>query len=98
MLSMKLIASREMAAKPAALWKALKKEGAVVVTKNGQPEGVLLSTSGETWLEDVQEVIFARARRAASNLRKAASKSGAAALSEEEIEAEIGASRRERRK
>ena len=98
MLSMKLIASREMAAKPAALWKALKKEGAVVVTKNGQPEGVFFSTSGETWMEDVQEVIFARARRTATEMRMAASQSGASALSDDKIEAEVRASRKERRK
>ena len=87
-----------MAARPAALWKALKKEGAIVVTKNGQPEGVFISTSGETWLEDVQEVIFARARRAAQEMRTAASKSGAAQLSDEDIEAEIRTSRGARRK
>ena len=95
---MKLIASREMAAKPAALWKALKKEGAVVVTKNGQPEGVFIATSGETWLEDVQEVIFARARRAAQQMRKDAAKSGVAVMSEADINAEIGAVREARRR
>jgi hypothetical protein len=98
MLSMKLIASREMAAKPSALWKALKKEGAIVVTKNGQPEGVFFSTSGETWLEDVQEVIFARARSAATEMRKTAAQSGASSLSDEEVETEIRNSRKERRK
>lgn len=91
-----MIASREMAAKPAAVWKSLKEEGAVVVTKNGQPEGVFFATSSETWLEDIQDVLFARARRAASAMRQSAAASGAAKMSEEEIEAEILAARAER--
>lgn len=95
---MKLIASREMAAKPANLWKLLKEEGAVIVTKNGQPEGVFFSTSGETWLADVQEVLFARARRAAQEMRRAASQSGANCFSDEEIDAEIRATRAEHEK
>jgi len=90
---MKLIASRELAAKPSGVWELLKTEGAVVVTKNGQPEGIFFATSGETWMEDVQEVLFARARRAAGELRMAAARSGAARLSDEEIEAEIAATR-----
>lgn len=94
---MKLIASREMATKPAAIWKTLKKEGAVVVTRNGQPEGVFISTSGETWLEDIQEIIFARARKAAGEMRMAAAKSGAAELTMDDIDAEIKATRTRRK-
>lgn len=93
---MKMIASREMAAKPAAIWKALKDEGAVVVTKNGHPEGVFLATSGETWLEDVQEIVFARARRAAQEIRMAASQAGVADLGMDEIDAEIRNARAKR--
>ncbi len=53
-----------MAARPAALRRMLKREGAVLVTKNGQPEGVLLATNEDTWLEDIQDALFAKARRA----------------------------------
>ena len=66
---MKMIAFHEMAAKPAAIWKALKEEGAVLVTKNGKPEGVFVATSLETWLEDVQDIVFARARRATQQMQ-----------------------------
>lgn len=93
-----MIASREMAAKPAQIWKSLKEEGAVVVTKNGQPEGVFVSTSSETWLEDVQDIIFARARRASQQLRKHAVLKGNQALSMDEIDEEIRASRATRDK
>jgi len=94
---MKLIASRELAAKPAAVWKSLKDEGAVVITKNGQPEGVFFATSSETWLEDIQDVLFAKARRAVTAMRQSAMESGAANLTDEEIEAEIRAARIERK-
>ncbi len=93
---MKMIASREMAAKPAAVWESLKKEGAVVVTKNGQPEGVFFSTSSETWLEDIQDVLFAKARRATSAMRQSAAKSGAAKMTQAAIEEEIRAARAKR--
>lgn len=93
---MKMIASREMAAKPAAVWKSLKEDGAVIVTKNGQPEGVFFATSADTWLKDVQEVMFVRARRAASEMRRSAAESGVARMSEAEIQAEIAAARADR--
>jgi hypothetical protein len=91
-----MIASRAMTANPAAVWKTLKEDGAVVVTKNGQPEGVFFATSNETWFEDVQDVLFARARRAASELRRTAVNSGAADMTEAEVQAEIAAARAER--
>ncbi|NJL19209.1 MAG: hypothetical protein HC901_02665, partial [Bdellovibrionaceae bacterium] len=59
------------------------------VTKNGQPEGVFLSTSGETWLEDVEEILFARARQGVARLRRAAEQSGAAQWTTAQIEEEI---------
>ena len=95
---MKMIASREMAAKPAAIWKTLKKEGAVVVTKNGQPEGVFIATSPETWLEDVQDVVFARARSATRKMRLSASASGLSGMTMEEIDQEIAATRAEQKR
>lgn len=88
-----MIASREMAAKPAQIWESLKEEGAVVITKNGQPEGVFVSTSGDTWLEDIQDILFARARRATQQLRKHAVQSGNHSLSMDDIDTEIQAVR-----
>lgn len=93
---MKLIPSREMAAKPAAIWKTLKREGAVVITRNGQPEGVFIATSAETWLEDVQDAVFSKARRATQQLRRSAAQSGTSTMGMDEIDAEIRAVRAER--
>jgi len=90
-----MIASREMAAKPAAIWKTLKEEGAVLVTKNGQPEGVFVATSSETWLEDVQDIVFTRSRRATKQMRQSAFKKGITSMSMDAIDEEIKASRAE---
>lgn len=92
-----MIASREMAARPSGVWESIKKEGAVVVTKNGQPEGFFVATDAETWLEDVQDILFLRARRATRHLRMAAARDKRDAMSDEDIEAEIAAYRAERR-
>ena len=91
-----MIASRELASRPAGVWELLEKEGAVVVTRNGQPEGIFVATSGESWLEDVQEIVFARARKALGAIRMTAIRSGTPRLSEEEIASEIADARRER--
>jgi len=92
-----MVASRELAARPAGVWKLLEQEGAVVVTRNGQPEGIFVSTSGESWLEDVQEILFARARKGLGAIRMTAARSGTARLSEEEIASEIAETRSARR-
>ncbi len=91
---MKLIASRELSAKPGKVWKDVAKEGSVVVTRDGQPVGILLPTSAATLLEDMQEIVFAHARRAVSRLRASAVHNGTFSLTQKDIEAEIREGRR----
>ncbi len=93
---MKIIPSRDLVASPAKVWKLLAAEGSVVITKDGKPRGILLPTSDLTLVEDLQDQIRARARRAVSELRRQAAKRGVDNLSAGEIEAEIGAVRRGR--
>jgi len=95
---MKMVASRELAASPAKVWRLLAEEGSVVITKNGRPRGILLPTSVDTLLGDLQEQTRARARRAVSEVRRDAAKRGLDRMSMEEIDAEIAASRRARRR
>ncbi len=96
MLCMKMIASRTLAANPGKVWEDLDREGAVVITKDGVPRSIMVPTSDATLLEDVQELVFARARKAVRAIRAQASRSGADALSRSEIEREIKATRRAR--
>jgi hypothetical protein len=94
---MKTIASRALAASPGKVWEDLEREGAVVITKDGVPRSIMVPTSDATLLEDVQELVFARARKAARAIRARAAKTGADAMTGAEIDQEIKAARRARR-
>jgi hypothetical protein len=91
---MKTIASRMLAASPGKVWADLDRAGAVVITKDGVPRSIMVPTSDATLLEDVQELIFARARKAVRAIRAQAARSGADALTPADIEREVKAARR----
>ena len=95
---MKTIASRTLAARPGRVWADLEKEGALVITKDGVPRSIMVPTSDATLLEDVQEFVFARARRAVRAIRTQAASSGADSLTRTDVEREIKAARRARKR
>ena len=94
---MKTIASRTLAASPGQVWAALEREGALVVTKDGIPRSIMVPTSDATLVEDIQEIVFARARKAVREIRTRAAETGAADLTQADIEREIEAARQARR-
>lgn len=94
---MKLLSSKELAAKSERILRDLHRSGTLVITEKGVPKGILLPTSEETVLEDVQEQTRARARRAVSEIRRQAAQRGLDRLSAEEIEREIASARKARR-
>jgi hypothetical protein len=94
---MKTIASRTLAANPGKVWKDLEREGAVVVTKDGVPRSIMVPTSDATLLEDVQELVFARARKAVRAIRAQAARTGTDGMTRQEIDREIKAARRARK-
>jgi hypothetical protein len=91
---MKTIASRMLAARPGKVWAELDREGAIVITKGGLPRSIMVPTSDATLLEDVQELVFARARKAVRAIRTQAAKTGTDALTTPDIEREVKAARR----
>ena len=91
---MKMIASRTLAASPGKVWADLDREGAVVITKDGVPRSIMVPTSDATLLEDVQELVFARARKAVRAIRADATGSGSDVVTRAHIEREIKAARR----
>jgi hypothetical protein len=93
-----MIASRQITAKPGKVWADLEKEGALVVTRDGRPFSIILPTSDETLIEDIQELVFSRARRAVTEIRRKAQESGAARMSPKEIDAEVVALRKARKR
>lgn len=94
---MKTIASRTLSAAPGKVWDDLEREGAVVITKDGVPRSIMVPTSDQTLLEDVQELVFARARRAVRAIRGQAA-AGSPPLTPADINREIAAVRRARRR
>ena len=92
-----MIPSRQLSARPGQVWADLAKEGAIVVTRDGHPFSIMLPTTDATLVEDVQELIFSRARRSVSGIRREAQRSGTARMSMDEIDAEIAATRRSRK-
>jgi len=91
---MKTIASRMLAARPGRVFEHLEREGAVVITKDGVPRSIMVPTSDATLLEDVRELVFARARRAVRSIRVRAAETGTDALTRSQIEQEVRAARR----
>jgi hypothetical protein len=91
---MKTIASRVLAANPGKVWEDLEREGAVVITKDGVPRSIMVPTSDQTLLEDVQELVFARARKAVRAIRTAAGAAGTDRMRRQDIDREIKAARR----
>lgn len=95
---MKTIASRTLAASPGRVWAALEREGALVVTKDGVPRSIMVPTSDATFIEDVQEIVFARARKAVREIRMRAAETGADDLTQADVEREIKAARQARQR
>ncbi len=94
MSGMRIIGWGELSARPGVVLDRLGREGAAVVTRGGAPVGILVPTGPETLLEDMEEIVFARARRAVAAIRVAAGRNKSATLGPAEIEAEIRRARR----
>jgi hypothetical protein len=90
---MKMVATRELAANSGRVMKELDKEGVLVITKDGKPRSILLTTSDETLMEDLRDCLYARARRDLVKAQMAAIESGATGLSMAEIDKEISSTR-----
>ena len=95
---MKTIASRMLTAAPGKVWAELEREGALVVTKDGVPRSIMIPTSDATLFEDIGEIVFARARRAVRAMRTRAPQNDAEAVTPTDLEREIRAARRARKK
>ena len=91
-----MIPSRVLAARPGRVWEDLEREGAVVITKDGLPRSIMVPTSDATLLEDIQELVFARARSAVREIRSQARTAGTGRMTSTDIEQEIMEARRTR--
>jgi prevent-host-death family protein len=94
---MEFISVREFRANTAKLWRKLRKEKRLVVTRRGKPVAIVTATSekeiGEALLRDEGQ----RALAALDRAQAAARARGVSGMSMAQIDTEIAATRRDRR-
>jgi antitoxin (DNA-binding transcriptional repressor) of toxin-antitoxin stability system len=95
---MKFVTVRELRSKTATIRQDLAQAREIVLTANGRPFAVMTPVNPETVEEEIQAIRRARTRAAIEGLRAAAKRVGVDVLTMEDIDLEVAAARRSRRK
>ncbi len=95
---MDFVSVRELRTQSAAVWDALSKEKDLVVTSNGKPIAVLSATTAPTLEASLAALRQARAQLAVAAMQQRAQETGSDRLTLDDVNAEIEAVRRQRRK
>ena len=95
---MKFVAIRELRSKTASIRQDLAEAREIVLTANGRPFAVMTPVSPDTVEEEIQAIRRARTRAAIDTLRAAVKTAGRGVVTMEDIDAEIAAARRARRR
>ena len=95
---MRFVSVRELRGQSAAVWKTLANEKDLIVTSNGKPIALLSAMSDENLEESLSALRRARAQAAATAMQQASVRAGTDRLSLQDINAEIDATRRQRRR
>jgi antitoxin (DNA-binding transcriptional repressor) of toxin-antitoxin stability system len=94
---MKFVPVRDLRLRPGQVWKHLSKEE-VIVTSKGQPIALLTKVTAETFEREVAQLRKARALAALDDIQREAARTGRDLLTEVDIEREIHAVRKARRR
>jgi PHD/YefM family antitoxin component YafN of YafNO toxin-antitoxin module len=86
---------RDLRTESKTIWETLSSDGEVVITNNGKPAALMLDIASGDFEEVLKSVRQARAMRAFTSLRKKVAAANAY-MTEDEIEAEIAAYRKEK--
>lgn len=95
---MDFISVRQLRTESAAVWEALATTKDLVVTSNGKPIAVLSTTTPATLEASLAALRQARAQLAVTAMQQRAKETGADRFTLDDVNAEIEAARRERRK
>jgi antitoxin (DNA-binding transcriptional repressor) of toxin-antitoxin stability system len=95
---MKFISVRDLRGKSAEVWKDLPAEQEVVVTSNGRPIAILSAVNEANLEESLYAIRRARAAEAVMSLQRRSAERGTDGLTMEEIDAEIKAVRKDRKR
>jgi len=94
---MRFISVRDLSTKPKEVWNKIKEEE-LVVTSNGKPIALLSGVTEETLEKTVRAIRRSRALIALEEMQKKSIKSGLDKLTDPQIESEIQAVRKSRRR
>lgn len=95
---MDFVTIRDLRVDAGKVWEKLETERELVVTRNGKPFALLTTTRPNTVEQDLKTLRQARAQAAVAAMQRRAAKLGLDKMTLAEINAEIAATRRERRK
>jgi prevent-host-death family protein len=95
---MKFVTVRDLRGRSAEVWQQLAKEHELIVTSNGKPIAILTSTNEDTFERALREIRRARALQSIIELQQRSVEQGREKISGEEIDAEIAATRKARRR
>ena len=95
---MKFVTVRDLRGRSAEVWRQHAKEHELVITSNGKPIAILTSTNEDTFERALRGVRRARALQAVSELQQRSVERGREELTDEEIDAEVAATRKARRR
>ena len=95
---MDFVTVRELRAESAKVWEKLEADEEVVLTRNGKPFAILVHTEPAELEEKLRALRWARFDRLLAEQHRRAAESGRDRMTTEEIDAEIAAARRQRRK
>ena len=94
----KFVPLRDWCAKTGKLLKELERDGLLVVTENGSPTAVVLKVDPDNFDRELQSIARVRFARTIDSMRTSAKAAGTEKLTMKQIDAEIAAARRERRR
>lgn len=95
---MKFVTIRDLRSNSARVWRDLAEERELVITSNGKPIAIVSATDEAHFEQSLRAVRQARAAQAAKQLQERSVESGRDKLTDAEIEREITAARKERRR
>jgi len=95
---MRFISVRDLRSKSSEVWRRVQKEKDIVVTSNGRPVAILSGVSEENLEDSLTAIRKSRAAQAVESMQLSARQTGLDRLSDEEINKEIQAVRKTRKK
>jgi len=96
-MDMRFISVRELNTKPKEIWSKIKDEE-MVITSNGKPIALLSAVTEETLEKTIKTIRRSRALMALEEMQKKSMESGLDRLRDSQIESEIQAVRKSRRR